>query len=151
MEQENVYSRFGRGDQQILVESHRDISAAAPVCVPTPGMMDENPAHHSCGEPQKVRPGDEPIPALSGKTHVRLVNQGGRLQSVIASLAGEDAPCEPAQLVVHRGNKLRKRLAHFRAGIGKKGFDIPFGEVGQRAWFPPGWDCFRKVIRFQGR
>jgi len=40
MEQENVHSRLGRGDQEILVESHGDASAAAPVRISTPGVVD---------------------------------------------------------------------------------------------------------------
>ena len=134
MQPQDIHSRLGPGDQEILVQSHCDASATTPVCVSTPGVVDENAAHHSRGETQKVRPRDEPIPALSGKTHVRLVNQGGRLQSVVASLTGQEAAGEPPKLVVHRGKNLGKRLPHFRAGIGKKGFHVPFGEVGQRAW-----------------
>src|SRR5580765_6300321 len=130
MEQENVHSRLGRGDQEILVESHRDAPAAPAVCVSTPSVVDENTAHHLCREPQKVRPGDESGPSLRCKAHVRLVNQGGRLERVIASLAGEAAPGEPPKLVVNRGKKLRKRLPRFRAGIRKKGFNVLFGEVG---------------------
>ena len=96
MEKEDVDSRLGSGDQEILVESHRDASASAPVRVSTPGVVDENAAHHPRGESQKVRPRDEPMPALSGKTHVRLVNQGCRLESVVTALAGQNAAGEPA-------------------------------------------------------
>jgi hypothetical protein len=93
-------------------------------------VVDENAAHHSCGESQKVRPGDESRPALRREAHVRLVNQGGRLESVIASLAGEEPAGEAPKLVVNGGQKLRKRLPRFRVGLGEKGFDFPFGQVG---------------------
>ena len=151
MKQQEVDSRIGSGGQEILVESHCDASAASPVRVSTASVIHENSAHHSRSESQKVRPGDEPFPALRGKAEVSLVDQGGRLQRVVAALAGEDAAGEPPKLAVKGGKELRKRLPRFQAGIGKKGFDVRFGEVGQRAWFPPGHECFREVIRFRGR
>jgi len=79
--------------------------------VPTPRIVQENPAHQPRGDREKVRavaPVDAP---LIDELHIRLVDERGGLKHVIAPLAREMPRRDDAQLVVDERHQPVERLA----------------------------------------
>jgi hypothetical protein len=75
--------------------------------LPVAGLFDQDAAHRLGGGVEEVLPALESHPAPAEQTQVRLMNQGGRLERVIAPLLRHLPAGELAELCVHRRDQVR--------------------------------------------
>ncbi len=110
-----------------LIDRHaRDTLAALGRIVAT-GVVDEDPPHDLCGDPEEMRPIPPIDLALIDESQIRFVDERRRLQGVARPLTTKLAPRDAAQLGVHERQQLIERTVIPATPLIEQRRDIPRG------------------------
>ena len=137
------------------IDRHPFVAPPALFRTMLPGVVDEDSAHHPCGDREEVRTVHPLHVPLVHKSQIRLVHERGGIQGVAVALFVELAPRDGVQFVVHERDEVVP-CVHVGAATLAKGRELPadvvFGVVAHRQR-PPA-ECLRcgvSVFRGVGR
>jgi hypothetical protein len=92
---------------------------------PPPGILDEDAAHGLRGGPEEVAPAVPRRRLVSThEAQVRLMDQGGRLESVARPIGGQPGGGQFPQLVIDEGQEIRGGPAVLTAGGFQQAGDV---------------------------
>jgi hypothetical protein len=92
-------------DRQIR-ESHLEVRVRPFFGLASPGVIDENAPHHSCGYGEKVGPAFPVNAILVDQSDVNLMDQISGLKAARLRLADHSMRCQPVQLAVDKREQL---------------------------------------------
>jgi hypothetical protein len=92
-----------------ILKSHFDVAAATFAGIPHAGMVHQDLAHELGGDAEKVCPAAVVRLILTDQPHIRFMDEGGRLESMVSPLPAQVAVGETAQLPIGKRDQLVRR------------------------------------------